>query len=388
MLMRKMNANMNEIIITSPSLNPKENVSGISSVTKFIIDNNPKVQYLHFELGKKDKEKGGWHRIGALIGRYRDWKKMHAEHPDAVIHYNFPLSKPSILRDPWFIRYAIRHHRKMVVHVHGGLFLTAPKIPFYLKRIMRWVFGQELPFIVLSDMERDILVERFGAKEVYSLPNCVDLKDAEAYAKENEEASLSENQLRDTDMASSHHRALMQPLRIGYLGRIEPNKGMTELLIACQQLKKEGFPFQLVIAGKEQTEGAYLPQFDQWLGDSFQYVGLVSGQTKCDFLRSLDAFVLPTYFEGLPMSLLESMSYGKAPIVTPVGSIPQVVRDGENGIFVKDHDVDSIVNAIKRLSDDRALLRKLGEEARKTIFSQFSPKKYIEKLNDIYLRLC
>ena len=62
--------------------------------------------------------------------------------------------------------------------------------------------------------------------------------------------------------------------------------------------------------------------------------------------------------------------------------------NGENGIFVKDHDVDSIVEAIKRLSEDRTLLRKLGEEARKTIFSQFSPKKYIEKLNDIYLRLC
>ena len=383
-----MNANMNEIIITSPSLNPKENVSGISSVTKFIIDNNPKAQYLHFELGKKDKEKGGWHRIGALLGRYRDWKKMLAEHPDAIIHYNFPLSKPSILRDPWFIRYAIRHHRKMVVHVHGGLFLTAPKIPFYLMHIMRWVFGQKLPFIVLSDMERGILVERFGAKEVYSLPNCVDLKDAEAYAKENEEASLSEDNLRDTNMASTHHQALRQPLRIGYLGRLEPTKGMTELLIACQRLKKKGLPFQLVIAGKEQTEGEYLPQFDQWLGDSFEYVGLVSGQTKCDFLRSLDAFVLPTYFEGLPMSLLESMSYGKAPIVTPVGSIPQVVKDGENGIFVKDHDVDSIVDAIKRLSEDRTLLRKLGEEARKTIFSQFSPNKYIEKLNDIYLRLC
>lgn len=383
-----MNANMNDIIITSPSLNPKENVSGISSVTKFIIDNNPKAQYLHFELGKKDKEKGGWHRIGGVLGRYRDWKKMLAEHPDAIIHYNFPLSKPSILRDPWFIGYAIRHHRKMVVHVHGGLFLTAPEIPFYLERIMRLVFGQELPFIVLSDMEKDILVERFGAKEVYSLPNCVDLKDAEVYAKENEEASLSEDNLRDSDIDSSHHQALIQPLRVGYLGRIEPNKGMTELLIACQRLKKEGFPFHLVIAGKEQTEGEYLPQFDQWLGDSFEYVGLVSGQTKCDFLRSLDAFVLPTYFEGLPMSLLESMSYGKTPIVTPVGSIPQVVRDGVNGIFVKDHDVDSIVDAIKRLSDYRALLRKLGEEARMTIFSQFSPKKYIEKLNDIYLRLC
>lgn len=47
------------IIINSPSLNPKVNVSGISSVTQFIISNNRKQNYLHFELGKKDKEKGG-----------------------------------------------------------------------------------------------------------------------------------------------------------------------------------------------------------------------------------------------------------------------------------------------------------------------------------------
>lgn len=355
-----------EIIITAPSLNPNENVSGISSVAQFIISNNGGQRYLHFELGKKDKERGGWHRVPALMRKYGEWKRMLAEHPDAIVHYNFPLSKASLLRDPWFMRYAWKQGRKMVVHVHGGLFLTAPHIPGYLLRIMRWVFGQNVPFIVLSDMEKDILQKRFGAKRVAVLPNCVDLSDAEAYAQENVARDESE------------------PLRIGYLGRIESNKGMTELLAACQQLKKEGVAYKLVIAGKEQTEGEYLPLFEERLGDSFEYAGLVSGKTKCDFLRSLDAFVLPTYFEGLPMSLLETMSYGTAPIVTPVGSIPQVVKDGENGVFIKDHDSDSIVTAVKRMDENRALLRKLGDEARKTIFDKFSPKKYIEHLNEIY----
>lgn len=354
------------IIITAPSLNPNENVSGISSVAQFIISNNGEQRYLHFELGKKDKERGGWHRVPALMRKYGEWKRMLAEHPDAIIHYNFPLSKASLLRDPWFMRYAWKQGRKMVVHVHGGLFLTAPHIPSYLLRIMRWVFGQNVPFIVLSDMEKDILKKRFGAKRVAVLPNCVDLSDAEAYAQEN------------------NARVESEPLRIGYLGRIEPNKGMTELLVACQQLKKDGVAYKLVIAGKEQTEGEYLPLFEERLDDNFEYAGLVSGKTKCDFLRSLDAFVLPTYFEGLPMSLLETMSYGTAPIVTPVGSIPQVVKDGENGVFIKDHDSDSIVTAVKRMDENRALLRKLGDEARKTIFDKFSPKKYIEHLNEIY----
>ena len=110
-----------DIIITSPSLDPKQNVSGISSVTNFIIANNSKHTYHHFELGKKDKEKGGWHRIPSLIGKYKEWKVFLQERPDAIIHYNFPLSKASLLRDPWFIRYALRQNRKLVVHVHGGL---------------------------------------------------------------------------------------------------------------------------------------------------------------------------------------------------------------------------------------------------------------------------
>lgn len=370
-----------DIIITSPSLDPKQNVSGISSVTNFIIANNSKHTYHHFELGKKDKEKGGWHRIPSLIGKYKEWKRALKEYPDAIIHYNFPLSKASLLRDPWFIRCALRQKRKLVVHVHGGLFLTAPKIPFFLKAIMKRVFQQNVPFIVLSDMERDILVERFVAKKVEVLPNCVDLSDAAAFAREKARTASEASGIGEKELVVG---AKQNPLRIGYLGRIEPNKGMTELLVACQRLKKEGFPFQLVMAGKEQTEGEYLPHFDRWLADSFQYAGLVSGKSKCDFLRNLDTFILPTYFEGLPMSLLECMSYGITPIVTPVGSIPQVVEDGVNGIFIKSHDSDSIVDAIMKLDENRTLSRSLGKAAHQTIFQQFSPQKYIEKLNLIY----
>ena len=67
---------------------------------------------------------------------------------------------------------------------------------------------------------------------------------------------------------------------LGYLGRIEPNKGMTELLVGCMKLKEAGIPFKLILAGKEQTEGEFLPRFIQSLGDNFSYVGLVSGISK------------------------------------------------------------------------------------------------------------
>lgn len=354
------------VIITSPSLDPRENVSGISSVTRFIIDNNRAANYLHFLLGKKDREKGGLRRVLALWHSYRAWKHMLSDNTDALIHYNLPLSRASLLRDPWFMRYALRRGHKMVVHMHGGLFLTAPHIPFYLGPILRWVFSQRVPFIALSDMEKDILTARWGAKTVVSLPNCVDLHDAQAFAEEKRSCD-------DT-----------RPLHLGYLGRIEPNKGMNELLTACRQLKQKGCPFLLMMAGKEQTEGEYLPRFERELKDSFRYVGLVSGPTKCQFLRSLDVLVMPTYFEGLPMSLLECMSYGAVPVVSPVGSIPQVVTDGVNGLLIHTHDSDSIVEAVRRLNEDRTLLKTLGHAARQTIFSQYNPLRYVDELNQIY----
>lgn len=93
---------------------------------------------------------------------------------------------------------------------------------------------------------------------------------------------------------------------------------------------------------------------------------------------------MPTYFEGLPMSLLECMSYGVVPVITPVGSIPEVVVDGNNGLFIKVKDTDCIVEAIRKINSDRNLLNRLSVNARNTIFSKFSPQQYISLLNMVY----
>ena len=438
--------NHKNIIITAPSLDPTQNVSGVSTVVQFIIENNSDREYRHFQIGKTDRESGGiLQRLWRIWKCYGEWTKLIHNSQftihNSVIHYSFPLSAPSILRDPWFMHYALKKGMRMVVHVHGGLFLTAPRIPFLLERILKWVFSWDVPFIVLSEGEKVILKKRFGAKRVEVLPNCPDAPrgnetqseiatirgcattihehgslryGAGAYDngsnnkdnrdnKDNinplnplnslnlelfnfEPASVtSDLNLEPTCEASAlnQRRALI----LGYLGRIEPNKGMTELLAAMKKLKAEGIRFKARFAGKEQTEGEYLPKFKEALGDDFEYCGLVSGESKREFLNSLDVFVMPTYFEGLPMSLLETMGYGVVPVVTQVGSIPTVVKDGENGLFVKVKDVESICKALKKLDDDRSMLAKMSVEARRTIQENFSVTKYVERLNEIYAGL-
>lgn len=352
------------VVIVSPSLDATKNVSGISAVTQFIISNNAECDYVHFELGRMDKERKGLFRLYSLIKSYGKWRRLMKKNAEVIVHYNFPLSMASIIRDPLFMFEALRRGHRMLVHIHGGVFLTHyDKAPWLIRWVLRKVFAWRVPFVVLGDNEKRILEKEFGAERVASLPNCVDLTDATAY-----------------------HRTVnrKKPLVLGYIGRIAETKGMEYLLQACVQLKRRGVPFIIKLAGAEEVKDYFLPLFDSYLGGRFVYSGVVSGEKKNEFLRSLDVFVLPSFFEGLPMSLLECMSYGVVPVTTNVGSIGEVVKDGENGLLIKDHDAESIVEAVMQLDADRNLLERLGGMAKETIFEKFNPQKYISGLNRLY----
>ena len=333
-------------------------------MTRFIIENNPRHDYVHFELGRKDGEKGGIYRVGSIIQRFKDWKCLLKTYPDAIVHYNFPLEKPSILRDTPFMRAVLKNGNKMVVHIHGGVYLTSAYIPFPFRQILKHVFSWEVPFITLSETEAEGLKKRFHAKHVMTLPNCIDLKDANTFERKYKDDSA--------------------PLTLGFLGRIAKTKGMDYLLEACRILKVRNIPFLLKLAGAEEIDGQYIPLFRNLLGNQFEYSGVVSGESKNKFLQSLDVFVMPTFFEGLPMSLLECMSYGVVPVITPVGSIPAVVTDYQNGIFIKLKDTDSIVNAIAYLHTCRDKLKQISKSSRDYLYEHFDAETYINKLNDLY----
>lgn len=351
-----------QVIIVSPSLNPSNNVSGISSVTNFIIKNS-KNSYIHFELGKKDFEKGGIRRIFAILKSFSLWIKLLSKYPNAIIHYNFPLSKASVFRDPLFIFFAIAKKRKLVIHIHGGIFLTSDRLPLLVNFILKKIFSLKVPFIVLSDSEVNKIKNKFDCKNIFILPNCVDLNIANEFIRK---------------------KNINKCLCLGYLGRIAKTKGMEYLLHACIELKKMNIPFTLRIAGKEEFKDEFLPFFKEKLGESFYYDGVIAGESKDDFLKNIDIFILPSFFEGLPMSLIEAMSFGVVPITTNVGSIGEIIKDENNGLFIGVKDYKSIVNRIIDLNNNRDLLYKLSLNAKKIITDKFSPEEYIKKLNYIY----
>lgn len=349
------------IIITSPSLDPLKNVSGISSVTRLIIENNASRQYSHFQIGKTDDENSAVRRVVRLLGTYFKWINTLCKRDIDLLHYNFPLSNFSILRDSVFIHTAFLFRKKLVIHMHGGVYLTQKNPPLLLNWILKKILKKDVPIVVLSEREKECLSQRYDCKNIRVLPNCVAEVDG---VKDN--------------------RQDRSVLNILFLGRIAKDKGIQYILESAKQLVETGYDFKLHFAGEEEFKDEFIPVLKRELGRNFYYHGIVSGESKDSLLREMDIFLLPSFYEGLPMALLETMSYGIIPVVTNVGSIGSVINDGENGLFIKDHDTQSIFKVIEGLITDSSKRGELSEKAIQTIRDKFNAKHYIDQLNDIY----
>ncbi len=103
-----------------------------------------------------------------------------------------------------------------------------------------------------------------------------------------------------------------------------------------------------------------------------RFAGGAYGEEKLRLLTEAQAFLLPSYTEGLPYSLLEAMAAGAVPVVTPVGAIPDAVEDGVHGVFVPVGDADAIAHAVQRLAADRPRLARLSAAARRRVAAAYS----------------
>lgn len=355
--------NTGTILITSPSLNTDENVSGISSVTNFIINNNSLQHYEHFELGRKDNEKRNLLWFIRLFGKTTSWMYVIIFKKIGLVHFNLALSKASIIRDAPLILFAKLVSKKMIIHLHGGDYLTKEQVPGWIKRVLKKIFSGKTQVIVLSSLEATLIKKKYNAKNVKILPNCVDLKDASVFLR---------NYNSDTIV------------NILFIGRITVDKGLDYIADALGNLQQQQVPFKFIMAGTGPDEKRYVEKFTKMLSNSFEFKGIVSGNNKSNLYKLCNIFLLPSLFEGLPMSLLEAMSYGMVPVVTPVGSIKDVVTNGENGIIVKDKPAAEIADAIKLLVSDKLMMKQLGENAADCIKQNYDPEKYIGELNKMY----
>ena len=249
----------NKILITSPSLNPEINISGISSVTQLIINSNPQNYYIHFELGKSDAGRRDFLWLLRIFKTYFEWFFLMFSKRYSLIHFNLALDKRALLRDSPLIFMARLFRKRMVIHIHGGEALANPNNPAWITRLLKLNFSGRNPKIVLSTQEQATLQDLINGNHVFVLPNCVEVAEAQNFNREyNDKGELT----------------------LLFMGRIVLTKGIAYLFEAVQTLKLKGSKFRFIMAGKGPDEALYVQKFHDLLGNDFEFKGIVYGDAK------------------------------------------------------------------------------------------------------------
>lgn len=190
----------------------------------------------------------------------------------------------------------------------------------------------------------------------------------------------------DYPVISQKGKKISKPLRLLFLGEIGERKGVFDIIKAMATHKEdiEG-KVELRIGGNKREEELKQAIVNSKLEKFIIFEGFVSGKKKIELLNWADVFILPSFNEGLPISILEAMSYGMPIISTPIGGIPEVVDD-TNGILVTPGDHAEIYNAIKHYVDNPGDIEKHGCESRNKV-KTYLPDYVINHLRKIYVDL-
>jgi glycosyltransferase involved in cell wall biosynthesis len=177
-------------------------------------------------------------------------------------------------------------------------------------------------------------------------------------------------------------RQASKPIVVGTVAHLSREKGLKYLVEAASLVPEVQKRMRFVIVG----DGECLQELrnsaqQRGLGDVFQFVGFHSDTSQ--LMKSFDIFALPSLSEGLSSAILEAMAISLPIIATSVGGIPELVRDGDNGVLVAPKDPAALAHAIQRLADNPEESRRMGERGRERMEEQFTLERKIRETEQL-----
>lgn len=155
---------------------------------------------------------------------------------------------------------------------------------------------------------------------------------------------------------------------VAFLGRYGERKGIGDLLAALTRLgADERARLRVVTAGDGEVDQVRTDVAALGLDDCVEVRGWLEPAERDAVLAASEIFVLPSYDEALPMALIEAMAFRVVPVVTPVGGLPDLVHDGDNGVLVPVGDPEAIATALRGLLADPDRRRAIGDRARASV---------------------
>lgn len=322
------------------------------------------------------RNRGGYYgqkQIQKILWAVQDYGKIlflslkTLKHSEAEI---FHLTTPGTFRlwmDYILLKQAKSRKIKTIIHFHFGRIPQLFENKNWEYRILCKVVKLADRAIVIDKNSYDSLVSA-GFKNIDLLPN-----------------PLTPSV---TKIISDNRDVIRKDNEIVFAGHVIPTKGVFELIEAIRNIK--GIKLRIIGAVSEDMKRRLLSEAgngnETWLSIEGEY----SQEKIIKTMLAAGVFVLPTYTEGFPNVILESMACGCPIVTTDVGAIPEMldIENGCNyGICVKPKDVDGLRNAVERMFNDRNYATTCGTNAQKRVVEQYSMPIVWSKLTTIWKSL-
>jgi glycosyltransferase involved in cell wall biosynthesis len=268
----------------------------------------------------------------------------------------------SVLRNGILMMIARQFDKPVILHTHGSQFhIIHDRLPTWVQRWVAAFFRQSACVITLSESWKAYYTETCNLKS--------------------NQAVVLYNPVAIPDQVPD--RSDRRSTRFVLLGRIGQRKGAFDLIHAIAQLpQSQQQQIEVYLAGDGELEQAEALIRSLGLQHHVKLLGWIDAELRSQLLSDADVFILPSYNEGLPLSLLEAMAWELPSITTAVGGIPEVANS-QTALFVEPGNVEQITTAMQKLIAERDLRLKMGQNARQRVMP-LNVEDYLIRLHLIY----
>lgn len=199
--------------------------------------------------------------------------------------------------------------------------------------------------------------------------NSIEIKKIEIYSE------ISENEILQYKNKNE--------ILIGYIGRIDKMKGIQFLIDSFYKLTNELQNVRLILVGKgDDYDRIKSHIYKLGLSDKIITTGYYHGNIR-DLLQIIDIFAFPSLWEGFPYSILEAMECEKLIVSTDVGSIPEAIKDNENGFLTEPGNTIKLFETLKKAVINYNSYEHIRKRARETIIQRFNQPRFSDEINSL-----
>lgn len=324
------------LLISLPKLSKTGGVSSYWNAVLPELKKIPDIKIQEIEVGGHGKN---------ILGPIKDqveFNKRLSNKYDLVV-LNPSLGLRSFFRDALFARKLFKNNIPFLIFFHGWNLEFENKVDKNYKRFFLKSFGKANTIIVLSeDFKNKIKDWGYDGKIIV------------------ETTTLDASLIQDFSFKNKIEKLYSsKKIKILFLARLEKEKGIFETIEAFKNISKRKENIELSIAG----EGMAISEVENKVfnNDKIKVIGYVESKSKIDVFQDNHIYCLPSYSEGLPITVLEAMSFGMPVITTKVGGLKEFIIEGKMGFFVGVKNVKDLEDKLEFLIENKNKIIEIGQ---------------------------